>query len=176
MKIGFFSTELFWGGLLILLGLSMIIKTVFGIDIPIIRTLIAIFLIYMGFTIISDIGYPKKNKQTIAFQEKTVHPEKIDNYYSIRFGKGVIDLTHLQQLDKPQKVTINTMFGEAIVKINKNIPTKIKVKAIFGNATMPDSTQISSGKYTYKTDPDMREAAIEVDATVAFGNLKVITV
>ena len=143
MKFSFFFTELFWGGLLMLLGISMIIKTIFHIDIPIMRTALAILLIYAGFSIITGIGSNKKNRQTIAFEQETIIPEKVDNYYSIMFGKGVIDLTHVKNLDETQKVKINTLFGESIIKINPKIPTIIHVQATFGNAKFPDGTSIS---------------------------------
>jgi predicted membrane protein len=175
MKLfSFFFTEVFWGSLLILLGISMIIKTIFGIDLPIVRTIFAILLIYAGISIISNIGSSHKHKTTVAFAEKIIIPEKVDNYYSVMFGKGIIDLTHLQNLDEMLKVKIDVIFGQATLKINSRIPTVIHTKANFGNATFPDNTSVSSESYTYKNYAGQGEPSIKVTANVAFGNLQVI--
>jgi predicted membrane protein len=175
MKIDFFSSELFWGSLLLLFGLSMIIKTIFGIDIPVIRTLVAVLLIYSGITLITGLKpHEYKKRHTTAFKEATISPEKADDFYSIYFGRGIVDLKNID-ITKTQKVKINTVFGESIIKINPHIPMKIKVQVTFGSAQLPDDTHISSGKYTYSTDRVDHEPYLLIEATVAFGSLVVIT-
>lgn len=47
-----FSSDLLIGGLLIIWGASIIIKLIWGIDIPIFKPLLAFFLIYLGFQIL----------------------------------------------------------------------------------------------------------------------------
>jgi small neutral amino acid transporter SnatA (MarC family) len=47
-----FTPELFIGLLLVLWGASIIIKLVWGIDIPIFKPLLAIFLIYLGLSML----------------------------------------------------------------------------------------------------------------------------
>ncbi|MGE0206503.1 MAG: LiaF domain-containing protein [Candidatus Babeliales bacterium] len=175
MKFWLFSSEIFWGSLLILFGCSIIIKAVFNIDIPFIKIFFALFLIYLGFSMISDIGTSKKNRRTIAFKEQTIKPEKIDNYYKVMFGKAVIDLRHLyEQQEKAQTIKINTFFGETVLKINKNIPTKIIANVTFGTAQFPDNASISSGNYSYKNYSHETEPLIVINADVVFGSLSVV--
>ena len=45
MKMGFLFSGVFWGGVLVLLGISIIIKVVFHIDIPVFRVVVALVLI-----------------------------------------------------------------------------------------------------------------------------------
>lgn len=174
MKFGFFFTEVFWGSVLILLGISMIIKTIFGIDIPIVRTVFAVLLIYAGITMISTIGSKHKNTTNITFAEKTIIPEKVDNFYSVMFGKGIIDLTHLHDLDEILNVKIDVISGQATLKINRRIPTELHTKTNFGNAEFPDNTSISSGSYVYRNYAGQGEPSVKVHANVVFGNLQVI--
>lgn len=47
-----YNSDLIIGGLLILWGTSIIIKLIWGIDIPIFKPLVAIFLIYLGLSIL----------------------------------------------------------------------------------------------------------------------------
>ena len=46
----FFFGGLFWGVLLILIGIGIILKVFFDINIPIFRTALALLLIYLGVT------------------------------------------------------------------------------------------------------------------------------
>lgn len=169
-----FTSEFFWGAFLILLGVSIIIKTIFGIDIPIIRTIIAIFLMYLGFTMIT--GKRKffcNDKKTIAFDERTIKPGKVENFYSVMFGKGFIDLTDIEEPNKFKKVGIKTQFGETILKISKDIPTVVHAKVSFGSASFPNDEHISSGHFTYKNYADNVEPILEVDTYTTFGSLRV---
>lgn len=50
--MNFLSSGLFWGLILVLLGLSVILKSVFHINIPLIKILLAILLIYWGITLL----------------------------------------------------------------------------------------------------------------------------
>lgn len=43
-----FASKLFWGALVIIAGILIILGGVFKINIPIFRTLFALFLIYIG--------------------------------------------------------------------------------------------------------------------------------
>jgi len=176
MKLGFFFTEVFWGSLLVLLGISMIIKTIFGIDIPVVRTILAILLIYTGISIIANIGSKHKQKQSIVFSEQVIIPENINNYYSVMFGKSTIDLTHIQTIDELLQIKIDVAFGQALVKISRSIPTEIASTVTFGNAFFPDNTSISSGKYTYKNYAGQTKPLVKVRSHIAFGNMQVIAI
>ena len=49
----FFSSSVIWGSLLILFGLSIVIKELFGINVPVFRLALAGFLIYLGICMLS---------------------------------------------------------------------------------------------------------------------------
>ncbi|MEX0940782.1 MAG: hypothetical protein WDZ41_05465 [Candidatus Babeliales bacterium] len=81
--MNFLFSGFFWGAFLILLGSSIIIKAIFGIDLPIIRPLIAVFLIYLGISIILS---PSK-KKGIVFRNQTIHtPDTHSSTYHICFA------------------------------------------------------------------------------------------
>lgn len=68
-----FNSDLIIGGLLILWGLSIIIKLIWGIDIPIFKPLVAIFLIYLGLSLLFG---PKK---TTYYRSTTYSYKNIDD-------------------------------------------------------------------------------------------------
>ena len=42
----------FWGALLIVIGLTLIIRFVFNVDFPVFRVILALFIIYIGLRIL----------------------------------------------------------------------------------------------------------------------------
>ncbi len=68
-----FNTDLIIGALLILWGSSIIIKLIWGIDIPIFKPLVALFLIYLGISILFG---PKK---TAYYRSTTYSYKNIDD-------------------------------------------------------------------------------------------------
>ena len=46
--MGFVFSEVFWGIFLIIIGLIIVVKVVFGINIPLMRIILALLLIYIG--------------------------------------------------------------------------------------------------------------------------------
>ena len=52
LKIMKMGAGVFWGGLLIFIGLALIIRFVFNVDFPVFKVLIAGFFIYLGFTLL----------------------------------------------------------------------------------------------------------------------------
>ena len=57
-----FSSELFFGGLLILFGAAVIIKAAFGIDIPFLKITAGLLLIYWGLSFFIDIRFANTKK------------------------------------------------------------------------------------------------------------------
>jgi len=173
---------IFWGALLIVLGILIIIKILFHVDIPVFRILIALFFIWLGVKIIADgFSFGKnadEDKSNIVFSETNVNAGTGDNEYNIVFGKGVIDLHQIALSDiKGDYVTIkvNSVFSGGVVKLNPEIPTVVRAESAFGGIQMPDGNSTAFGRYTYRTK-NYRDGAkyIYVKANVVFGGLQII--
>jgi predicted membrane protein len=166
----------FWGIVLVLLGLSIIVRIVFNIHFPFFRILIALIIIYFGLKVLlGGIGV-RAPKNTIFFNESNVsafNPNNDD--YNIVFGKGTIDLTNFQVSEKNSRVYVKTVFGAGTIKISSKAPTLIKVSSAFSDARMPDGNAIAFGKYVYKNKSYRDSAAcLTVNAKVVFGSLDII--
>lgn len=175
MRMGFIFTGIFWGVVLILVGLAVIINVVFGIKIPIFRTIFALFLIYLGIQMLTGLSFWNKSKKSVVFEEKTIEVTIASDKYDVVFGKGEIDLTGIELKDQSVRVEINTVFGGSVVKINPAIPTKIIASSVFGGTHLPDDNMVAFGQYTYKTE-NFKEAEkhLLIRATVAFGGMEFI--
>lgn len=173
MKMGFIFSQVFWGLLLVVIGLSLILKVVFNLNIPVFRLIFSFFLIYMGLRILfGGFGF-EKNCRNMIFNDYQFKV-KADGDYNVIFGRGVIDLTGYT-IDANTRIKINTIFGSGLVKLDPSQPLKIKVNSAFAEAKMPDGNIISFGEYYYQT-PAVQENQPygEMEANVVFGELQLI--
>ncbi|MBN2812589.1 MAG: hypothetical protein JXQ80_00860 [Bacteroidales bacterium] len=168
---------LFWGVLLILIGLAAIFKVLF--DVNIFGVLFALFLIFVGVSML--MGKPwmfkinRDEKQTM-FEDRTVTIQPEDNSeYNVIFGRTVYDFRNIQFTDnEPIRVKINTVFGNSVIRINPNTPVRIKSDAVFAGASMPDGNTVAFGSIQYATDTASRALnQLIIDAPVVFGALQV---
>ena len=135
------NPSIIWGTILILLGLSLILKSIFHISIPLVRPFFGCVLIYLGLSIMMDpFNKAPDKKSTIFGRSKTIAHEAVQTHNAV-FASNVIDLTELHP-QAPIPITINTVFGSTEIKLSKEIPTKVTVQAIFSRAELPDETSI----------------------------------
>lgn len=168
---------IFWGIVLIFMGLGIIIHILFNIDIPVFKILVALFFIYLGLKILTgDRGvfnfHHSKNDAVFtegAFKETGEE----DKEYNVIFGKGVYDLREID-LRRKMKVEINAVFGGAEVRLKKGTPYRIKLESVFGGSNLPDgnTTVLGTGRYQSSNyNPDLPHLFIK--ANVVFGGLQV---
>jgi len=168
---GFFG-GFFWGLLILLLGLSIILRAVFNLNIPLVRIFIAIILIYFGIRMLMGGGW---NRPAWVFSKTNISStETVQKEYSVVFGSANIDLSGVA-IDKDSvKSEINVVFGSAVVKVNPNVPTKIILNSAFAGAKTPDGNTTAMGKYIYKT-PSYKEDSpcLLIEADAVFSALEI---
>lgn len=170
---------LFWGVLLILIGLAAIFRVVF--DVNLFGVLFAFFLIFIGISML--IGKPwmfrmQKGEHDTLFQEREVNETPRDNAeYNVVFGKSVYDFRHVAFPDNRSiKIKLNTVFGNTVIRIDRNTPVKIKSDAVFASASMPDGNSVAFGSIQYATDTASTSLnLLYIDAPVVFGAVQVVS-
>jgi predicted membrane protein len=167
---------LFWGVLLVLIGLAAIFRVIFNVNL--FGVLFACFLIFVGVSML--IGKPwmfrGKQDENTMFEERTVTEQPRDHSeYNVIFGRSVYDFTHIRFPDnEPIRIKINTVFGNSVIKISRDTPVKIKSDAVFAGATMPDGNTVAFGTIQYATDTfGVALNHLIIDAPVVFGALQV---
>lgn len=173
MRLGFIFTGTFWGVVLILLGVSAILKSVFNLNIPIFRVGFALLIIYVGVSILFNGFYMEKKENVVLFDNRSVQAGSSEKH-DIIFSSSVVDMTGLT-IDGYQRQEVNTVFSSGELRINADIPTKIVVSAAFSSASMPDGSSITFGEQTYRNKAYKEgEPYLEIRANVVFGSLNVI--
>lgn len=171
--------SLFWGLLLVILGLSLIFRIVFNIDFPLFKIFIAFVLIYFGVKMLfgSFNGPNFETKETeVVFNEKQYANPESNRDYSVVFGKGVYDFRDFDLKGEKQRVKISTVFGATVIKISKTLPVRIKVESAFAGTDLPDGNSAVFGSTTY-TSPgfDSEKPYLDLKLEVVFGGCEVRT-
>lgn len=169
---------LFWGLILIVIGLSIIFKVIF--DVSVFRIALAVVFILIGIKIL--IGKPfvhidrddQDNVVMFGEREYKFDPEHKTEYNTI-FGKTVYDFREVKDLPELRtKLTFNTIFGSSDIYLPDSIPVKIKIDAVFSGAVMPNGNTIAFGTSHYKSDDFLNEAQLlEIEAHVVFGGMNI---
>ncbi len=169
----------FWGIILVIIGLSIIFRVIF--DINLFRVFIALLLILLGIKILVGnkwIFNMSTTKTDVVFSEKNYSGTPNDRTeYNVIFGKSVFDYRNIDfKDDNPIRLKINTIFGATEIKINKDSPVKIKVGAGFAGARMPNGNTVAFGSSQYISDTyDESSSYLFIDANIVFGGLEVIS-
>jgi predicted membrane protein len=154
MKMGFLFSGIFWGVVLMLLGLSIIVKMIFHIDIPVFRTIFALVLIYLGLRLLFGWNWcHKQNCHSTWFNNSTITATAAGSKYDVIFGQSKIDLRNITAIDGDREVNVDVVFGSADVLMNPNVPYIIKSDVVFGAASMPgqgDFSTFGEREYTSK--------------------------
>lgn len=155
-----FFGNFFWGILIILLGISIILKG-FGISLPLVKVFFAIIIIMFGIKLL--IG----GKASIRVSGKHHHKGNSVVYsnnhgeYTMVFSSGVIDLTDMPEDARDLEVTV--VFGSATVYLPSDVDFDIDPTTVFGATVMPRKVRLA-------VTANSRKVAIESNAV--FGRLE----
>ncbi|NIA23612.1 MAG: hypothetical protein GWP03_05595 [Proteobacteria bacterium] len=168
----YFSSGIFWGIVFILIGILFLIRNYTNIYIPIFRTIFGLLIIYWGLTILFG-GSARHSKSSAVFSENTVNVDSTESHYGAVFGKSTINFTD-STLTEIKQIDMEIVFGEGILRINKNIPVKLKIDGAFSSISTPYGTQpflgssVSTNKLFDKSKP-----YLFIKTDVVFGSLKI---
>ncbi|NLI61695.1 MAG: hypothetical protein GX375_09770 [Clostridiales bacterium] len=161
----------FWGIFLIGVGILMILKYQFKLNISLSRIVIGVLFLALGVSML--IGQPGfRTKSNIIFSDGNVQVVKPEKEYNIIFGNMLIDLSEIKEDDIDGKIEINTVFGNALVKINPEISTVIEVSSAFASANTPDGSTITFGEHSYKRGEG--HPILNIKANVVFGKIDIV--
>ncbi len=166
---------LFWGVLLIIWGLSLIVKAIFKIDIPVFRIVFALFILYWGLKLLfGGFGF-KTGSNTVIFDKAKFGSSKFKNEYNVIFGSSEIDLINVDVSEKSVYSEADIIFGSAVIYLNPEIPTIVKVSTVFAEAKLPNRTVSVFGDTIYKSDNfSEEENHLTLKIDIVFGSVKII--
>ena len=168
----------FWGLVLIFIGVAIIFRIVF--DVNLFRIIIAVLIILFGIRILVGKGWmperPKKEHDTLFSDRNYNQIPKENTEYNVVFGKSVYDFTGQDSiLHETVRIKINVVFGAAIIKINPDMPVRIKSEAVFGGSRMPDGNTVAFGSIHYSTRSFSENSPhLYIESDVVFGGIEMV--
>lgn len=164
--MNFFFGYAFWGILILLWGLSLLLKS-FGISIPLARIFFAVILILFGLKLLfspsTKISFAKSRHSTIHYSSART------GEYNIIFSSGTIDLREMKFGDPDVEITV--VFGSAKVLLPEDLPIVIEPTTVFGRTVCPKHNEIgiTHGRREYNEDGSK---PILIESNCVFGDIE----
>ncbi|GEM_PF-1858857 len=175
----FLFTGAFWGVILIIGGILIVINGLFHIQIPTMRILGAVILIAAGVMILTG-GYRIHGRRfadqnTLIMGSDTVSSKGTSNEYSIVMGNGVVNLSGINIEKENVYIKVNTVLGSGVVEVPEGMPVKISASAVFGDVRFPDNTFVSFGHDSYNNGGTNKGGyCLFIDANTVFGSTRIV--
>lgn len=163
MKMDIFFGNLFWGILIILIGLSLVLRG-FNVNIPLVKTFIAIVIIMFGIKVLVG-GFTRSKPHGINTNSMTGNTQE----FSSIFSGSYYDFGDLNP--KAEEVEVTVVFGSARVKLPRDIEFDIESNAVFGSVILPQKTSggIASSDAVLNANAKRR---VRIEANSVFGRLE----
>ncbi|MGI6161647.1 MAG: hypothetical protein ACOYJD_06415 [Christensenellales bacterium] len=155
---------LFWPVIIILIGVALLLKTIFKLDFSIFRIIIGVAIIWAGISVLSG-GIAARKTQTFT-PEDAGKPRQWD----VVFASQRIDLSQWKPEDGSANVEINVVFGSAQVFVPRDEPLLIDGSSAFGAVRTPDGQTVAFGELNMK---DGESPALYIKANCVFGELNI---
>ncbi|MDH5717283.1 MAG: LiaF-related protein [Spirochaetia bacterium] len=170
----FLFSGAFWGVFLIIVGLTILLRVFFNIDLPIIRIFFGLFIIAVGISVLTGKGWQFKDASNTIFSENTFIAEGNEKKYNVIFSKGKIDLTNIKITNVNLEIEINSIFAENKILIDNEIPMHIKINSAFAGVFTPDGSITSFGSFNYSNKKyDKSKPYLKVIVNSVFASVKI---
>ena len=141
----FLSSGIFWGFIVILFGVGILLKSVFHVNIPFFKILIGIIVILFGVSIIFNAINSTRRNNTV-FREYNFNFGTIEKEYNIVFSKGVFDFTNFNFSNyNGEFIKINSAFSKSEIYLSRNFEYEIRADSVFGVVSLPNGESVSFG-------------------------------
>jgi hypothetical protein len=177
----FIFSGIFWGLVVILFGVSIILNAVFNIHIPFFRVILAILFIYIGIMVLTG-GFKfngKIDKNNVVFGDGTMQygGDNPNKEFNVVFGRGTTRISDVQLTNGNIQVRISVVFGEGVVEIDTSLPMIIHTSAAFAEAVMPDKAIQAFGNSDWQSSSYTKDGKhLDIQASVVFGELRFVEI
>ena len=170
----FLSSGIFWGFIVILFGVGILLKSVFHVNIPFFKILIGIIVILFGVSIIFNAINSRRNNT--VFREYNFNFGTIEKEYNIVFSKGVFDFTNFNFSNyNGEFIKINSAFSKSEIYLSRNFEYEIRADSVFGVVSLPNGESVSFGNIARLENAENSELKrINLHVSSVFGETKIL--
>jgi len=169
----FVTSGIFWGSLLVLWGISMILNAVFHINIPVFRIAFALIVIWFGVRLLMG-GKCCRTDHSAVFSGVDIKADKPQKEYNAIFGNIAVDFSGIKLESDITKAEVNAVFGSAQVKVGSRFPVRVKANSAFGNVRLPNGNAVAFGDGKWENRPAKAgEKVMDLEVNAVFGQVEV---
>jgi len=163
---GFYSSKIVIGLLVLCVGIYVLIRYCFNVNMPFIlytpifRMIIGMIIIFLGIYILIGVYYvgdhiPKYKKK----------------YYRILFESSSIDLTDIE-IDRNLNITVDSIFSDTVLLIDQNVQVHIRASSAFGSITLPTGDSVTLGEMNFVMGNS--DKILYLNANSAFAQIRIL--
>jgi len=174
-------SKLFWGVIVLLVGISIIAQAIFKINIPVFKIAGGLILIYLGvkmlfgaFGVSMGVGNSSAGSSSV-FSSQNIRVDHFEDgiEYSSVFGSQNVDFTAAKRTEGTYYIECNSVFGSSKLYIPQDIDVSIKKSAVFGSVKDPSGHDTSFGDGSFKSK--MGSAThLNLEVNAVFGSVEII--
>jgi predicted membrane protein len=167
MKMNFFFNGYFWGILLILWGLSLVLKAFFpNLRFPIGTIFVSICIIVFGVQLlVGGFGNKRSFSERRAKHGFSQHQRSgFQEELNVVFSSDTLNLSSIDVTENDRFVEVNAVFGRAILYVGSDIPVRLETDAVFGRIHKDSRLRFATKS----------ETALVVKAEAVFGSIDII--
>ena len=176
------DSKVFWGIIVVLIGVSIIANSLFKINFPFFRVILALAIIYFGVKMLVGAFSTSSTKiesgDSIFSKSKTLVTDLNGaKEFNAIFGSQVIDLTEATWEEVEAFVETNTVFGNTIIILPNDIDIQIESNVVFGNVRTPDGANASFGDQNTRLKPkgiSRADKKLSIEINAVFGGVRVV--
>ena len=170
----FLSSGIFWGFIIILFGIVILIKTVFHINIPFFRILIGILIILFGISFI--VGAVSQRKSEAMFRDYNFNSGTIQKEYNIVFSKAAMDVANFDFSNyNGEFIKINSVFSSTEIYLSRDFQYEIRAESAFGSVILPNGENVSFRNIARVENAENGELKrINLHVVSVFGEAKIL--
>ncbi len=178
--------SMFWGLALVTIGLLFLVQSIFKIDLPILRILIGVGIVYLGVKMIFgsfglEIRGAKLEKvataTSVIFTEadlKSKTDNTVNRDFQTVFGNSKLDLTNLTAEEMAEKIEVSTVFGKTEVLTPKDMPLVVETNTAFGSVNVRGDKTTAIGNGVFRTPGfEANKPYLKIEANSVFGEVEI---
>lgn len=167
--------SMFWGIVFVVIGAVILLNIGFGFNLPVMRTLFGVLLIYWGIKVIigpsiKNYSFEFHSEESVVFDSAKFKPKKGEMFkpeYNIIFSEGVVDLSEAQFNGNNQRIEVNTIFGHAKIIVPANVLLEPKINSVAASVKLPQEVEVTPNSPVLKLVLNTIFGAAEVDRAVS---------
>jgi hypothetical protein len=167
------------GLIILLIGATLAVDLVFDVHLPLVRIVLAVLFMAWGARMVVHAmarrdRFALTGEAWLADREFKPHGEiGRDARFDVAFGRGMVDLTQLDPPVDDVTITVDTLFGAAVVKVDPAIAYDVHGSSVFGEVRMPDRSSTAMGNLDYRSPNDARPR-LHLRLNALFGACQVV--